>query len=338
MGSISNPASVTVTDFDLSTVIQSTDNRALTKFVKQAVAAQRSLQGMVCLGELGGTLRQIVHPAKALRESVSRYFSKAEKFARKVKKKRYLTVVGQSYDARRRRDMVKAITGCYLEAQFGWKPLISDIDSAAKAAARIITYRPPFQFVHGHARTDGLGTPEINQMAYGALSIKTVLQSGYNYESKLYGTVSLNNGWDGHFRDLGFTPADWLPTIWELIPYSFVVDYFTNIGDILEAVSLCGATFGWVNKGTLLNRFRNAISCEPVTPLTFSNPLFHRQVSSFTHGKLFSITRRDVNRSPYTGSLIPALEFTIPGLGTQWVNMGALVAQGRATSRRIAAL
>jgi hypothetical protein len=45
-----------------------------------------------------------------------------------------------------------------------------------------------------------------------------------------------------------------------------------------------------------------------------------------------------VTRAPYIGSLIPSLQFTIPGLGTKWINMGALIAQSRATSRRIARL
>lgn len=28
-----------------------------------------------------------------------------------------------------------------------------------------------------------------------------------------------------------------MPTVWELIPYSFLIDYFTNVGDVLQALS-----------------------------------------------------------------------------------------------------
>jgi hypothetical protein len=33
---------------------------------------------------------------------------------------------------------------------------------------------------------------------------------------------------------------------------------------------------------------------------------------------------KTVERGPYSGSFIPTLEFSIPGSGTKWLNMGAL--------------
>lgn len=35
----------------------------------------------------------------------------------------------------------------------------------------------------------------------------------------------------------GFSLRDWVPTLWNCIPYSFVIDYFTNVGDVVEFYS-----------------------------------------------------------------------------------------------------
>lgn len=40
-----------------------------------------------------------------------------------------------------------------------------------------------------------------------------------------------------HAGDFGLSKYDFLPTVWELIPFSFIVDRFINIGDFLRAMT-----------------------------------------------------------------------------------------------------
>jgi hypothetical protein len=298
------------------------------KFTSNAANAQRSLQSLVCLGELGETLRQIVHPAKAVREGLSKYFQNAERRAMKEARKKA---------ARQKRinAITSAVTGSYLEAMFGIRPLLSDIDSAAKAAARIITYRPPTEFVHAYAEDSFIAPPSVHNPVVGNVGWKSTYDGVGKYGSKLYGAIINRSGWNGIYQELGLTPGNWLPTIWELIPYSFVADYFTNIGGILEAAALCRADFAWVNKGTLLDRSRKLVSMVPQHP---ADTVLTYWTVSFSPGSTYSCQRRDVSRTPYLGPFIPNLEFRIPGLGTKWINMGALITQARATSSRIGRL
>jgi len=48
-----------------------------------------------------------------------------------------------------------------------------------------------------------------------------------------YGTPWVFN----HAGDFGLSKYDFLPTVWELIPFSFIVDRFINIGDFIRAMT-----------------------------------------------------------------------------------------------------
>lgn len=52
--------------------------------------------------------------------------------------------------------------------------------------------------------------------------------------TKVRATVLYEDKFDV-LQDFGVSPADIFGAAWELIPYSFIVDYFVNIGDLLEA-------------------------------------------------------------------------------------------------------
>lgn len=334
-GALTNPT--TVNALPAVPSMTHVDNQALTKWIARAYSAQVTLQSAVVAGELGSTLRGIVSPLKSLRKGIVDYLLNVERNAwRAARRQRSTGKIDSLRGAEKRKAIQRAITGTYLEAVFGWRPLVSDIDSAAKAAARIITYRPPTEYVLGQASDSGLTSPNVNVQNMGLTFLRNVFENKYEYSCKIYGVLINRSGWNGALGDLGLLPRNFIPSLYQLIPYSFVVDYFTNLGTIVEAAALNRANIAWVNRGTQQIRRKQAVSCEGLTPAI--NPLLTREVLSFSPGRMFAITLTTVTRSPYVGSLIPSLEFTIPGLGTKWINMAALVAQARATSRRIARL
>jgi hypothetical protein len=127
---------------------------------------------------------------------------------------------------------------------------------------------------------------------------------------------------------LGFDLASWAPTAWELIPYSFLIDYFSNIGDIILGWSSLGTKFSWVNKTTV--RYYEKIS------MTQPHPQWQKagtdwdsgaiEILSYAPAKVV-IQKRSVSRNKYEGLLIPDLDFEIPGLGSlKWLNIAALIA------------
>jgi hypothetical protein len=312
------------------------NNQALTDFVSKAYSARASLQALVTGGELGETLRMIATPLKSLRKGLDDYLKAAERNARKAARRRRPTRPGRLEPISKGQAIQRSLAGTYLEHAFGWRPFVNEIDSAAKAAARIVIYRPPTQFVKGQSAASGWTAPTVYQPNTGVAFLRNVYENRYDYRCKLYGVMINRSGWNGAFSDLGLTPRDFIPSIYQLIPYSFVVDYFTNFGTVLEAAALNKADIAWVNIGTQKIQSKQTASCDPLYPSV--PPHLTRTEHSFSPGRLFAITLTTVTRAPYIGSLIPSLQFTIPGLGTKWINMGALIAQSRATSRRIARL
>lgn len=314
-------------------------NRALTRFMSDCYQAQHTLQGLVCLGELGQTVRAIRHPLKTLYESMFDYLDAAKVAARRARRaNRRGNISGSALSrnrtsSERRRAVQRAVAGTYLESVFGWVPLVNDVYAAAEAAARIITYRPPTVPVKGFARDTVLSVPDKDIRSWGAgITLTSTVQRSCESSVKLYGAMINRSGWDGAIADVGFDLRSWAPTLWELLPYSFVVDYFTNFGAIIEALSVNQDDIAWVNIGTK-NDYRATVIDVSINPLG-STPFYYDE-GTFLPGILPSSSCVEVSRSPYVGSLIPQVEFTIPGLGMRWLNISALIAQAAATSREI---
>jgi len=115
---------------------------------------------------------------------------------------------------------------------------------------------------------------------------------------------------------------NFVPTIWELVPWSFAADYFTNIGDILSSWSLWNADLAWSNKTTVTN-----VNIDRVSGGLNGITLAADQeivIRSKEPGRSSSY-RRSVVRGTSAGSLIPSLRFEIPGMSSlKWINLSAL--------------
>lgn len=147
--------------------------------------------------------------------------------------------------ARPRTSKLKAndISGRWLELQYGWLPALSDTYEAAKAY-EVITSKPRTSTVRA-----GISA-QVNWEGHLAGSFATARRTckyriSYIYEM----TEQLTTA-----RTLGLT--DPLSVAWEVIPYSFVVDWFIPIGTYLEALNVvpfltgrCMTTKSWVWDG-----------------------------------------------------------------------------------------
>jgi hypothetical protein len=134
------------------------------------------------------------------------------------------------------------------------------------------------------------------------------------------GQVDLVQPVKATWRYFGLDLSSFVPTVWELIPYSFLVDYFANIDDIISAATLNRSTIRWLAK-TEVQILQAEFS-------SFNLAAFPSNLGSSSGYVIMpghAISKRViVNRAAYTGSLVPTLEFTIPGFGTKWINMAAL--------------
>ncbi len=153
---------------------------------------------------------------------------------------------------------------------------------------------------------------------------------------KLYGAIGLEElGSIPPFRqNFGLTLDEFIPTVWELIPYSFLVDYVTNIGAIIDGYSLNKSGLKWLAIGeerVATTKVSGEIRIRP--SIVSGNQILDSIIRPST--PLIRI-RRYLSRAPYNyANLVPPLEFKIPGCSTQWLNIGALAYLHEDTSNRL---
>jgi hypothetical protein len=121
----------------------------------------------------------------------------------------------------------------WLSYRYAVRPLVQDIQNAAEAVARTVLDNEPLrQTARGYASESG----ETEQT--GAIS------SLYDHTTRTVKTVSVRAGILYEIsRDpntFGMTVPDIPVALWEAIPYSFVADWFLNIGSFIQAISPVG--------------------------------------------------------------------------------------------------
>lgn len=132
----------------------------------------------------------------------------------------------------------KANADAWLEYRYGWTPLILDGNTIIKEATRKrdACQRSRLVARSGGATSDTVTYANSNAGSYGissSCSVTKLLRRsvGVMYEVKnRTSSEELARFTGTRARDLG-------STLWETIPYSFVVDWFTNVGDWIQAVT-----------------------------------------------------------------------------------------------------
>jgi hypothetical protein len=306
--------------------ISKANNSALGKFNRRIIEVNTAFKGGIFLGELAQTLRTIKNPAIGLRRTVDDWYTTASGIRRRSSQ--YRTVGGlrrlpvRELLRRTRQNLADA----WLEAQFGWRPLLSDIDDGCKALAILNTG----QSLHT-GRITARGVADGNSSIYEEPQGSSIAQwisslSVASHVEVIYrGAVRLEARNPAQMKAelLGFNPASWLPTVWELTPWSFLIDYFTNIGEIVEGWSALFTRLAWCNRTVRSNWVH-----------TYGSRVDAERMSSHhaSHCRSFAqcqgvITKSSVSRLKIEGTSVPGFQFEIPGFGSlKRLNIAALVA------------
>jgi len=243
--------------FSLDMATTSADNLALKRYYSAINSVSTKLSGLVFTGELRESLRMIRSPARALRYGVSDYL-------------RHLKRVGPTIAKRKRKSFVR---DTWLEYSFGWRPLISDLDSAIDAFYSSKVTKPIFEMVKGSGRDKRVKSFLTNQQASnGGLIWAYDVEDTEEVFVQYRGVYRSTGNGVSNSHHYGFKPAEFLPTLWELIPYSFLVDYFTNVGDIISSWSYRWQASDWTAR--LIRRqgqktTMNEKVLQPVSDATF---------------------------------------------------------------------
>lgn len=296
------PTIVNETDFTAAS------NRALSKYYENIASVEAKFKGLVFTGELRESLSMIKSPAKALRTGVSQYLSTL------IKK-------GPKVALRNRKRFVR---DTWLEYSFGWTPLISDLDSAIKAFYSSKSVRPIFEMVSGSGR-DTIFTPGAERTRVnGLVTVRWRINHTEEYFVRYYGIYHSTGRGVPDAHSYGFRPSEFVPTLWELIPYSFLVDYFTNVGNIVSSWSYRFLAPPWTSR---LARRDHLFETTGGSVDKLRDTATYIQWSG---GEPGSIAFRRVNftRTPSVALTLPSLELEVPGMkSVKWVNMLALTSQ-----------
>jgi hypothetical protein len=123
-----------------------------------------------------------------------------------------------------------SVSNDWLQLQYGWLPLLSDVNGACEELARKMTYQPEVGNVKATSKQqrdiklDGVKVNPTWPAYSGSGSIEITCNGCIEYRigSRTFATLA-NTGL--------INP---LEVAWELIPYSFVVDWFLPVGGFLN--------------------------------------------------------------------------------------------------------
>lgn len=281
------------------------DSAARLAFVSKYASYRQSFSTGTFLGELRETLHMIRHPAIALRKGLDVYHGAVKERLRRIKSDRPKRSI---------------VAGTWLEYSFGWTPLVRDIQDAMKALAETFSgklHQTVFS-AKGESEEPWLRHEVVNSTV-GGLNYRLYYQTKGNIVVRYKGGVvsevstypTIRETWGIRFQDI-------VPTVYELIPYSFLLDYFSNLGDVLSAMSQGPVHLAWGNKTSRLERTTRMTSGEYYSTVNGS-------VSGGLAGgssSLVSFVRTPVN---LVSVGLSDLRFQVPGFGSKkWLNIGAL--------------
>lgn len=127
-----------------------------------------------------------------------------------------------------RRLPAKAIGGKWLEYQYGWKPLLSTVYDTA---ALLVRSKPEDNLITLHSRASDQGRSQfVHDTGSGPQTITKT--ESIRYEIGVTLAPKPNR-----LQDMGrFTSLNPVSITWELVPYSFVVDWFIDVGGFLRSM------------------------------------------------------------------------------------------------------
>jgi hypothetical protein len=301
------------------------DNLARTRFYGRLREVNTQFSGLVALGELRETAKMLRKPAAALWDSAERYIDA-------LRKRKRVNPKGWIKDA----------SGLWLEHSFGWLPLINDCKDAVKAYSRI-SEKPRSKIISAGMKKSYDRSRELDGSWEGNIT-RVNMQGGccMYADARLYEHVAVRYkgkisarvvapGWD-NWALFGFTPREFLPAAWELLPWSFLVDYFTNVGDLITASCTSTSSVNFVNRTEIHftdHQAKFLVDAEACRKNDWAGNA--GKLEGF-YGSLGSCryTRRTVSRSPNSGIALPTFQASWDLSDGQLGNIAALLGQSRA--------
>lgn len=288
------------------------------KFYNKASGIIKALEGGELLGETHKTATAILRKSTQVfkfltgswRQKWNSFLSSGRKGNREANFKRVIAFASDNY----------------LEWKFGVDPLLKDIQALAHELkddfleVETFTSRGSATGVGQYVSNGTFGIPTLNLKT----SVVTVEESSIQYKA----AIRLRRyGVGGLAERLGLSPSNFVPTLYNLMPWSWLLDYATNVGDVVTAICFDPAKIAWCN--------RTVRRKATLTLLAGVNP---KVDSSFTSHPGYPIaspsktvwTVKFIDRSYALPMRVPTLHGRYPDFQTEagrtkWLNIAAVM-------------
>lgn len=227
----------------------------------------------------------------------------------------------------RKASIAKFVSDTYLEYNLGWRPAISDIGKIIDELAsteRLLNVDeitasavsdPASAFESTHTVSESALTVTCHKVGKAFSSVRYV---GAVVLERSYGVGKLQ----GNF---GLTLENFGPTLYNVIPLSFVADYFSNLGQVVNSICFLNSRLGWVcqtkrNESEVITSSVSASYSQtpPAGTVLIKEAL---ELSPYTSRvRQVSFFRVGVGAPP-----VPNLVFHLPNRTNQWATIGALL-------------
>jgi hypothetical protein len=219
------------------------------------------------------------------------------------------------------------VSNTYLEYNLGWRPAISDIGKVIDELAtseRLLNVDE----ITASAVSDPASAFESSSSVSEANLSVTCRRVAKAWSSVRYvGAVVLerNLGVGKLQGNFGLTLENFVPTLYELLPYSFVLDYFSNLGQVVNSICFMNSRLGWVcqtrrNESEAITSSVSAAfnSTPPAGTVLIKEAV---ELSPYTSRvRQVSFVRTGIGAPP-----VPSLVFHLPNRTSQWATIGALL-------------
>jgi len=228
------------------------------------------------------------------------------------------------------------ISGSYLEYANGWRPLANEIEGLAQSLSRLmfenhVWYKPVYA---KSMRQDSDPSQEGILDSINGFSYRRLHQEDREVSVRIKGEIRYELGDTAPYQSIGLGWLDFGATLWELLPLSYVADWFLPIGDLLEASSFNMSDLAWAVQNT---RQKSVVrqTCKPVPPV-FGGPPYLYQSWSLNPGAR-NIVRNAFSRGIPDLKLPSLMTVHLPEafLLSKLCNVSSLALQARATSKQI---
>lgn len=328
------PASFAVTE-PTSAILAQARDQAMRKFISTVHETRSATAAGESAIELRQTLNTIRHPMKSLYRLTVDYLYR-------VKGRRYLRRRGYSETTIKRmmgrksvlprgREATRALTDSYLEYSFGIKPYEQQIADILVKAGRVRFDYIPVRAGAKVEHSASSGTYSVPGLVYAADELALDIMSRVIYVYR--GQVKLKTDAEGKLskaQEYRLLPEDWGPTAYNVLPWSWMLDYVTNVGDMVEALCFRTGNLAWWNTSSIreteyryTRRFPLALN-EPSTAFPWANPV----ITGNSSGGDALFRCRKFNRYKATQSdFMPDFHLKIPQRATQYLNVFAIALQ-----------